>query len=98
MESDELARGNVGGGWLNEGVEADRVCGNNRAMRNFIAAKEPCACDDEGAADVTVVDDPEAFENGGLSAGLPDEEVTSVDGFFREERVGGGGRVMGVGR
>ncbi len=52
-----------------------------------------------GVTDVMVVVEPEALENGGgLTAGLLVDEVTVVDGFFMEERVGGGGRVIGVGR
>lgn len=68
-------------------------------MRYFIAANERGTCAAEGATDVMVVVDPEALENGGgLTAGLLVDEVRVVDGFFMEERVGGGGRVMGVGR
>lgn len=66
-------------------------------MRNLIAAKEPGECA-EGVIEVTVVVDPDAVEKGGLTAGLLDKDVTVVEGFLRDERVGGGGRVTGVGR
>jgi hypothetical protein len=45
-----------------------------------------------------VVDDPDACEKGGLIAGLLEEEATVAEGFFIEERDGGGGRVIGVAR
>lgn len=97
-KSDLLPRGEIGGDDISEGAEApDRLCGKNRAIRNFIAANERGEWDDDGVIDVTVVVDPEALENGGLTAGLLEDDVTVVaDGFLSDERVGGGGRVMGV--
>jgi len=38
--------------------------------------------------------DADALEKGVLTAGLLEEEVRVVDGFFREERVGGGGKMI----
>jgi hypothetical protein len=46
--------------------------------------------------DVSVVDVAEAVEKGGLIAGLPDDEVADGEGFFMEDRVGGGGRMRDV--
>lgn len=46
--------------------------------------------------DVSVVDATEAVEKGGLIAGLPEDEVTDAEGFFMEDRIGGGGRIGDV--
>lgn len=46
--------------------------------------------------DASVVDVAEAVENGGLMAGLPDDEVAGGEGFFMEDCVGGGGRMSEV--
>lgn len=98
IESDVLSRGEAGGG-INGGADDDLLWGRSRAIRYFIAANERGGCAAEGVTDVMVVVEPEALENGGgLTAGLLVDEVTVVDGFFMEERVGGGGRVIGVGR
>lgn len=43
--------------------------------------------------DASVVDVAEAVEKGGVKAGLPDDEVADGKGFFREDCVGGGGRI-----
>jgi hypothetical protein len=45
--------------------------------------------------DASVVDVAEAVEKGGVKAGLPDDEVAG-EGFFREDCVGGGGRISEV--
>jgi len=67
-------------------------------MRNLIAAKDPGECEADGVMEVTVVVEPEAAEKWGLTAGLLEEDVTVVGGFFMEEREGGGGRMTGVAR
>jgi hypothetical protein len=43
-----------------------------------------------------VVDVAEAFEKGGLIAGLPDDEVADGVSFFMEDCVGGGGTMSEV--
>lgn len=47
--------------------------------------------------DVSVVDVTEAVEKGGVVAGLPVDEVADTEGFFMEDRDGGGGRIRGTG-
>lgn len=43
-----------------------------------------------------MVDVAEAVEKGGVIAGLPDDDVTDGEGFFMEDRVGGGGSMRVV--
>lgn len=61
-----------------------------------MAAKGRGDCAEDGVTEVTVVDEPDTVENGGLTAGLLDDDVMVVEGFLREDRVGGGGKTMGV--
>jgi hypothetical protein len=65
-------------------------------MRDFKPANERGLRVEEGVKDVTVVDVAEAVENGGLIAGLPDDEVADGVSFFMEDRVGGAGSMRDV--
>ena|SRR5258708_5597213 len=96
--SDMLFRGEGSGKFTRDvGAENDLLCGRKRAMRSLIPAKGLDELD-EGAAEVTVVVEADALENGVLTMGLPEEEVIVVDGFLSEERVGGGGKLIGEDR
>ncbi|KAH9479422.1 hypothetical protein JR316_0008012 [Psilocybe cubensis] len=96
-KSDELVLGeDKGDDAMEEGSDDDLPCGRKRAIRNLIAANGRVDCAEDGDTDVTVDDDPEAVEKGGLIAGLLDEDVTVAEGFLRDDRFGGGGRTMGV--
>lgn len=77
------------------GAECGLLCGRKRAMRSLIPAKDLGECLDEGVIEVTVVVDADALENGVPTKGLLEDEVMVVEGFLREERVGGGGK-MGI--
>jgi len=77
------------------GAEDDLLCGRKRAMRNFMPAKDLGDILAEGVTEVNVVVDADALENGVQTTGLLEDEVSVVEGFFREERVGGGGKMMG---
>jgi hypothetical protein len=78
-----------------DGKENDLLCGRKRAMRSLIPAKDLGGFLEEGVIEVTVVVDADALENGVLTRGLLEDEVMVVDGFLREERVGGGGKMTG---
>lgn len=80
-----------------EGAEDDLLCGSKRAIRDLIPAKERGDWPEDTVTEVTVVDE-DVLENGVLTAGLLEEDVMVVEGFFREDRDGGGGKVMGLGR
>jgi len=96
--SDMLFRGEGRGEFRRDvGAENDLLCGRKRAMRSLIPAKGLGELD-EGAAEVTVVVEADALENGVQTMGLPEEEVIVVDGFLSEERVGGGGKLIGEDR
>lgn len=108
--SDALVLGESSGDEsIDEGAEEDLLllCGKNLDMWNFIAANaRGCVEFPDGATEVTVVVEPDdALENGGgLTAGLLelDVNVSATPGltppFFIDERTGGGGSAMGVGR
>ena len=77
------------------GAENDLLCGRKRAMRSLRLANDLGEFLDEGVTEVTVVVEADALENELLTTGLPEEEVIVVEGFLREERVGGGGNMTG---
>ena len=64
-------------------------------MRSLRLANDLGEFFDEGVTEVIVVVDADALENGLLATGPLEEEVIVVEGFLREERVGGGGNMMG---